>query len=370
LFREDRGAHPEASLMTNELAHGFDPILMRYLPELLCFEVKPNSIYPKMDYISLLVKASILNGYAEGTSNVSRKLLRKVPTGETALSCLKAIDRYELQSAVSIVFEDQVGELKKRGLLRRPVPIAFDWHDQLFYGEKGSEMVNGVRSKNGSSYAYQYLTASILVDGRRLTIVLTPIKSRAHMLAYIDDALNRIRNMGVKVRHLLFDAGFTSLALPLYLQNHGYAYALRFSSNSATNRMGLKDGEEALYPCDDPFRIVRADDLKAGKSYLFATNMTCRPKTVLRRYKKRWGIETSYREHNAFLAKTTSKDYTVRLLYYAVAVCIYNAWCVFNLQRQDGGEGVIALEVKISLLLMFLAPVYSDDNPDATEDYG
>jgi hypothetical protein len=355
LFLEDRGGvHPEA-LMTNELAHGFDPVLMRYLPELMCFEVKPNSVYPKADYISLLVKASILNGYAEGTSNVSRKLVREVPTGETALSYFKTIDRYELQSAASVVFEEQVDELRMKGLLRRPVAVAFDWHDQLFYGEKESDMVHGIRSKNGSSYAYQYLTASILLDGRRLTIVLTPIKSRAHMLAYIEDALDRIRNMGVKVKHLLFDAGFTSIALPLYLQEHGYAYAMRFSSNDVTKRMGLKDGEDALYPCERPFKVVRVDDLKAGKSYLFATNMTCRPKTLLRRYKKRWGIETSYREHNLFLAKTTSKDYTVRLLYYAIAVCIYNAWCVFNVhRRQEDDGGVIALEVKVSLLLTLL----------------
>jgi hypothetical protein len=115
LFFEDRrGAYPEA-LMTNELAQGFDPILMRYLPELMCFEVKPNSVYPKADYISLVVKASILNGYAEGTSNVSRKFLKEVPTGETALSYFKTIDGYELQSATSIVFEEQVNELKRKG---------------------------------------------------------------------------------------------------------------------------------------------------------------------------------------------------------------------------------------------------------------
>jgi Transposase DDE domain len=114
-------------------------------------------------------------------------------------------------------------------------------------------MVHGIRSKNGSSYAYQYLTASILLDGRRLTIVLTPIKSRAHMLSYIDDALNRVRNMGKRVRHhLLFDAGFTSLALTRFLEDHGYTYALRFSSNRVTKRIDLKDGEEALYPSDPP----------------------------------------------------------------------------------------------------------------------
>ena len=64
--------------------------------------------------------------------------------------------------------------------------------------------------------------------------------------------------------------------------------------------------------------------------YLFATNVACGPKRLLKRYKRRWGVETSYRMHNSFLAKTTSKDYVVRLLYYAVAVCIYNVWCLFN----------------------------------------
>jgi hypothetical protein len=93
--------------------------------------------------------------------------------------------------------------------------------------------------------------------------------------------------------------------------------------------------------------------------------MTCRPKSVLRRYRQRWGIETSYREHNVFLAKTTSKDYTVRLLYYAVAICIYNVWCIFN-THQD--RHMIALEVKVFILLP-LAPSISN-HPGAEEDDG
>jgi hypothetical protein len=138
--------------MTNEiLAHGFDSMLMKYLPRLFCFEVKLNSIYCKQDYISLLVKASILNSYAEGTGNVSRKLLLggvRSPTGETALSYFKMIDRFELQSVVGIVIEDQLDELKSIGLLNNPVPIAFDWHDQMFYGKsENADMVNGTKPK-------------------------------------------------------------------------------------------------------------------------------------------------------------------------------------------------------------------------------
>ena len=156
-MRIDEEPTPEI-LMSNALAHDFDPILMRYLPELVRFEAKSNSVYPKLDYMSLVVKASILNGYAEGTGGVSRKLLgsgkgsRTSPTGETALSHFRSIDRHELLGATSMVFEEQVNELKRKGLLNRPFPIAFDWHDQLFYGEHDSaEMVHGISSKNGSS---------------------------------------------------------------------------------------------------------------------------------------------------------------------------------------------------------------------------
>lgn len=348
--------------MTNKLARGFDTVLMRYLPQLLCFEVKPSSIYAKADYIRLLVNSSVLNAYAEGMSNVSNKIGAVVPNADTALLVFKTIDRYELQSVVSMVLEEQVGELKRRGLLNRPVPIAFDWHDQMFYGDHDAEMVNGTRPKDGSSYAYQYLTASILVDGRRLTIVLTPIKSREHVIDYVKGALDRIRNMGVRVRYLLFDGGFSSLELPSWLGENGYRYAVHFAPNAVTKRMGLKDGEAASYPSDRQFQLVRVDDRETKISYLFATNMTCRPRRLLKRYKTRWGVETTYREHNLFLPRTKSKNYTLRLLYYAVAVCIYNAWCILNApedgcSEEDGDRHVIALEVRLSILLAFLIPV-------------
>ncbi len=350
---------------SNLLARGFDTVLRRYLPRLLCFEVKPSYTYTRSDYMRLLVNSSVLNAYAEGMSNVSNEIGSGAPNSDTALMRFKSIDRYELQSVISIVLEEQVDELKRDCLLRRPVPIAFDWHDQMFYGEKETDMVNGTRPKAGSSYAYQYLTASILVDGKRLTIVLSPIKGREHIIDYVKDALNRIRNMGVRVRYLLFDGGFSSLELPAYLEENGYVYAIRFTPNAVTKRIGLQDGESASYPCDRPFKLVRVDDKKEPKiiNYLFATNMTCRPKRLLKRYKTRWGVETSYREHNHFLPRTKSKNFTVRLLYYAVAVCIYNVWCILNALEDDRSEEndgnnrrVTALEVKIFVLLAFLIP--------------
>ncbi len=100
---------------SNLSARGFDTVLRRYVPKLLCFEVKPSYSYKKSDYMRLLVNSSVLNAYAEGMSNVSNKMGSGVPNSDTALMRFKSIDRYELQSVVSIVLEEQVDELRRKG---------------------------------------------------------------------------------------------------------------------------------------------------------------------------------------------------------------------------------------------------------------
>ncbi|MDG6930548.1 MAG: hypothetical protein JRN26_03515 [Nitrososphaerota archaeon] len=43
-------------------------------------------------------------------------------------------------------------------------------------------------------------------------------------------------------------------------------------------------------------------------------------------YRYGWGIETSYRVEDGFEARTTSRDFTLRTIYFMVAVLLYNAW--------------------------------------------
>jgi len=46
------------------------------------------------------------------------------------------------------------------------------------------------------------------------------------------------------------------------------------------------------------------------------------------------GIETSYRMINPFLPKTTSKLYSLRKLYFYLAVLLYNIWVFINYKRE------------------------------------
>jgi len=60
-----------------------------------------------------------------------------------------------------------------------------------------------------------------------------------------------------------------------------------------------------------------------------------------RRYSRRWQIENEYKSiKNDFLAKTSSKDYRVRLFYFVFAVVLYNIWRLtdFLLKADVDGE--------------------------------
>jgi IS4 transposase len=51
-------------------------------------------------------------------------------------------------------------------------------------------------------------------------------------------------------------------------------------------------------------------------------------------FRKRFAIETSYRMINQFLPKTTSKLYSLRKLYFYLAVLLYNIWVFMNYKRE------------------------------------
>ncbi|MEM3118072.1 MAG: hypothetical protein QW136_06685, partial [Nitrososphaerales archaeon] len=190
------------------LKHGFEPFVKSNISELLTFDIA-NARYSRNDMLNLMLLMSTFNSYAEGTSNTFDKHVR-CPTSDTFLSYVKGMDRYELLSTSSMMMEQMVKGLKSRNLLNRPVDIAIDWHDDMYYGEK-ADMVNGTQPRDGTSYAYQYMTASLLLDGIRLVVYVMPIKSRSLLSGYDRDAMAFITNrLQLRIRSVALDAGFSS----------------------------------------------------------------------------------------------------------------------------------------------------------------
>jgi hypothetical protein len=65
--------------------------------------------------------------------------------------------------------------MKKRDALSKPLTLAIDWHDIMYYGNPSSQGVVGAVRKNGSNLAYRFATASVLVNGERVTLAVAPM---------------------------------------------------------------------------------------------------------------------------------------------------------------------------------------------------
>jgi putative transposase len=66
-------------------------------------------------------------------------------------------------------------------------------------------------------------------------------------------------------------------------------------------------------------------------------------------YSKRWGIETSFRvKKHSFRAKTTSKNYFVRLFYFLFSVLMYNLWVIADILIWLHVFGFIGIDHKVT----------------------
>lgn len=322
----------------------------KHVQDLLTYDVKKRALYSKEEHLKLLLTASLVNGFAEGVS----RSMADSPTGETLLSYIKSQEQERLHRIFDSIIEKNVRALRKHRELVLKVPIAIDWHDVMYYGDPETPMVIGTQHKKGSNYAYEYLTASILMDGERLVIAVLPITAKSEVGDLTIGILLRLEHLGIRIRYVTLDGGFFNVEIIRFLEAYGVKYIIHLPMTSKTKKMKLWKGRRFVYTGRKrewkrrvSFNVIVAYDKRKKYKYLFATNMPYKDDTILHMFNKRWGIETSYRMCNQFLIKTTSKSYTVRFFYYLLACIVYNTWVLYNHNKD---ERCAVVQMKICLI--------------------
>lgn len=318
------------------------------------------------DVVRVVLLASLNNSYVEGSAMVLDLC------GQTVRNHL----RYQDPSRFLLVNSEIVDGMKKLGALSKPLTLAIDWHDEMYYGDSEVEGVVGTQPKRGSHHAYRFATASVLLDGERFTLAVAPIFN-ASLLEHVRELINHILNIGVKIKMVLFDRGYFSAELINYLNSLGVDYIIQLPASIR----GLGEGEDFMYTTRGHKRVkseqvtfrlvtVRAKD-RGGKDklFIFGTNTSLKPRKIRKLFKKRWGIETSYRMIRKFHAKTTSKLYRLRTLYFYLAVMLYNLWVQLNYKYKRAiPADTLKLQITLSLVLSFLPDIeaYNEQNKQDT----
>lgn len=237
-----------------------------------------------------------------------------------------------------------------RGLRRSgPIEVAFDFHDREYYGKQKQEKGLWVRgeAKNGTTHFYRVATAYAIVHGQRVTLAIRFVLPGDQTVDVVKDLRRMVRSRGLKISVLYLDKGFGSVPVFKYL------HRCQQPSLIACPIRGKKGGTRALCQGrksyrteytfnedkDEEFRaqvalcrvFTTARRTKRGKRraewLLFVMiNLDWTPKKCRQRYRRRFGIETSYRMENKALGWTTSPNAAYRFLLIGLGFLLLNLW--------------------------------------------
>ena len=293
-------------------------------------------------------------GAISSISETCRRL-RDAPCEETYANALYAnlFCLEELKRKVNAAFVDHLPRPLRRPR-KRPLRLSVDLTLLPYYGQHSLESREIYRSqaKRGTNSFFAYATAYLVLQGQRFTLAVTPVMRSECLKEVLQELLLLVSKAGLKPGLLLLDRGFYSVAVIRYLQRarrpflmpvvcHGRkadhpkgpsgSNVFKQEKKSGWFRHTLKDGKKdkaTVWICVKRARWVDRHGRRKSDTWVYAYwGITPRRVDwVKETYRKRFGIETSYRQMNQCRIRTTTKKFNVRFLYVAIGLLLRNLW--------------------------------------------
>lgn len=272
-----------------------------------------------------------------------------VETISNKADCLHKYVHHTDESSIKRAFEKvSKPQLKKLGF--KEVFIAIDGKKDLFYGKTAGLGARGIKRENGTNFAWEYLTVSI-VTPIHIPLMATRYYQGADLADLCIELLEYVRTLNLNVNLVLFDRGFKNAKLIDYLESRNnkkpWKYLIFASKDDSIKeyiRKTKEDGKKwAAYKHEFSYGykkstwkpsttyVVCTDVYQNNKGewqdMVFATNL--RPGYYLvKKYKKRWNIETGFRVMEEAKIKTKSVNKLMRLFYFLLRALLCLLWVI------------------------------------------
>jgi putative transposase len=279
-----------------------------------------------------------------------------------------------------------------RRRLRQPhQAFAIDLHDVPYYGQadqtslelapadsppgasspprttsetRGDWICRG-EAQDGTTRFYRCATAYVILHNKRWTLAVTFVHPEDSLGLVLQRLLDQVRGLGLTRGELYLDKAFSSVAVLRYVLEETAFTAIiatpvrgkrRQRARSASQTSGSAGGTRALchgrhsYCTDYTFHSAQHGDLQVPLGvvrtwsrrrdgqrhgqWLVYTLLRCRlpVHAVRQRYRKRFGIESSYRLLEEVRLRTTSPNAGLRFLAMGLALILGNVWIALHWQ--------------------------------------
>jgi Transposase DDE domain len=324
------------------------------LAELDLAQYKPQ--LPASLVVSLLLLASLW----QGSLSAACATLKDPPRREAARKAALAL----LPKRSSELLERLLRALRQTlpdWLRRLPRVMALDLHQRPYYGKKGSRGSTRGQKKAGTRNFFTYATLAVLSPWGRFTVGLLPTRPGMRLTTIVQTLLEQAQEVGLEVAYLLLDKGFYAAEVIDLLQRAGVAFILPAMKKKATKHLYDPKTAVGFYEYSWTGVLLRYDakakkrrkkgeltvrvqgcvarHKKTDKPLVYATwgLVGWSPALVALEYRRRFGIEASYRQLGQCLARTSSRNERYRLLLVGMALLLCNLWAYLHSECFSSG---------------------------------
>lgn len=243
-----------------------------------------------------------------------------------------------------------------KALRRKARMVAIDFTLIPYHGLplEDEDEVYRSKPKSGTTHFHAYATAVVVHKGHRYTLALTRVTHSETTKEVVQRLLRIVRKREVRVKFLLLDKEFFSVSVITYLKRAGYSFIIPavprgrkpkppkkatgvrallkkkhgYYQHTLKSNVGGKRRSTTVTICvASKYYQDKKTDKRRRKKLLFTVRgVRLSPNKIRETYRKRFGIETSYRQMNEARIKTTTRDPAQRLLFVAIALILRNVW--------------------------------------------
>jgi hypothetical protein len=286
-----------------------------------------NSVYKSKDIAYRLIESAINNQSLEAMYKTSNFL-----SADRVLERLHCLDYKNVQNLIV----DVNNNLK----LPKSVKLAIDFTEYIYYGSRDHL---GVLGSKGGEYVRRYFELSIVNPA--LFINAFPVdqftNNKVKLIKQIIDGFYTSYKE-TKIEILLMDRAFFAKNVVDFLIDNNIPFLMPAVKNKAIQPLAeqFRKGwlpEKIKYQFGK-YEINLLFIMVKGEVLVYATNTKKTPAGVFRTYRKRWQIETNFREQNNFLLKTQTTDFVMRYFVFALSGLLFNLW---QLSRNNNTESYL-----------------------------
>ena len=319
------------------------------------------------DLWNILVSAAARCTYIETVCND----LASAPEGNTVRgylneqltpACIRALQRASNRALAS----------QLPGWLRdHPKQVALDLHDEPYYGKDDDPdnpdcWVCRGEARAGTTRFYRCATAYVMHRDVRFTLAVEFVHPGDDLIQVVKRLLRRVKALKIKVKRAYLDKGFCSIpvlrGLALAEPDLAVIVAAPIKGKTGGTR-ALCQGRrsyrtEHTFRSEDygeltvPVMVVHTRSQRRDGTYIWAwlvyvllnvPDLT--PRQVRQAYRRRFGIESSYRLLEQVRGHTTARNAALRFLWMGIALLIGNIWIALHwtfLRRCGSGPRRVA----------------------------